>query len=177
MAWLVRGMAPSAIHSRGRGRMAKTRLAGWWFRGTWAVRLRCVAGRGGPWPCICPLPGGRLKAALIATESTLTDRHQTTTVPEPVRIALGLTKSDKISCVIRGDGEAVLTRVQPEEDADAALEPLLQFLAQDIARHTEHLLALDTSLLMRVQALTRGVVVVVLDAPLPAASSTPPSET
>lgn len=96
--------------------------------------------------------------ALIAAESTLTDRYQTT-VPEPVRKALGLTKRDKISYTIRSDGEVVLARAESEEEADPALEPFLHFLAQDIAQHPENLQALDASLLQRVQALTKGMVV------------------
>lgn len=104
--------------------------------------------------------------ALIAAESTLTDRYQTT-VPEPVRKALGLNKRDRISYEIRPDGAVVLTRAQPEADADPALEPFLAFLAQDIARHPEHLQALDAQLLQRVQALTKGLVVDT-DAPLSA---------
>lgn len=104
--------------------------------------------------------------ALIAAESTLTDRYQTT-VPEPVRKALGLTKRDKISYVIRSDGEVVLSRAQPEAEGDPALEPFLHFLAQDITQHPEHLQALDASLLQRVQALTQGMGVD-LDAPLSA---------
>lgn len=94
--------------------------------------------------------------AQIATESTLTDRYQTT-VPEPVRKALGLSKRDKISYVIRNDGEVVLTRADPEVDADPALEPFLHFLAQDVAAHPERLQALDASLLQRVKALTQGM--------------------
>lgn len=104
--------------------------------------------------------------ALIAAESTLTDRYQTT-VPEPVRKALGLTKRDKISYEIRTDGVVVLTRAQPETEGDPALEPFLHFLAQDIAQHPERLEALNASLLDRVLALTKNVAVD-LDAPLSA---------
>lgn len=103
---------------------------------------------------------------LIAAESTLTDRYQTT-VPEPVRKALGLTKRDKISYKIRGDGEVVLTRAEPETQADPALETFLHFLVQDITQHPERLQALDASLLQRVRALTQGLVAD-LDGPLSA---------
>ena len=46
--------------------------------------------------------------AVLETESTLTDRYQTT-VLETVRRALNLGKRDKIHYTIRPSGEVVLT--------------------------------------------------------------------
>lgn len=100
----------------------------------------------------------------FAAESTLTDRYQTT-VPEAVRRTLGLNKRDKIGYLIRPDGEVVLTRATPDDAADPALEPFLHFLARDIARHPQHLGALDASLRQQVETLTQGVRVD-LNAPL-----------
>jgi antitoxin PrlF len=102
----------------------------------------------------------------LAAESTLTDRYQTT-VPEAVRRTLGLNKRDKISYLIRPDGEVVLTRAVSDAAVDPAFEPFLNLLALDIARHPEHLKSLDAGLLRHVKALTQAVQVD-LDAPLSA---------
>lgn len=55
-------------------------------------------------------------AATLApcSESTLTDRYQTT-VPEPVRKALGLNKRDKICYTIQPDGQVVISRADQTE--------------------------------------------------------------
>lgn len=92
----------------------------------------------------------------LETESTLTDRYQTT-IPETVRRALGLGKRDKIHYTIRPNGEVVLTRVEPKEDSDPVLEQFLDFLARDIATHPEHLRSVDPDLLQRAQSLVAGV--------------------
>jgi antitoxin PrlF len=104
--------------------------------------------------------------ATLETESTLTDRYQTT-VPETVRRALRLGKRDKIHYTIRPDGEVVLTRAKRGEEADPALDAFLGFLARDIADHPERLQAVDADLVRRIQTLVGGVTVD-LDAPLPA---------
>lgn len=104
-------------------------------------------------------------AATLETESTLTDRYQTT-VPETVRRALKLGKRDKIHYSIRQNGEVVLTRATPAEEEDALLGQFLGFLAQDIASHPERLQALDPALVHRIQSLVGGVEVD-LDAALP----------
>jgi antitoxin PrlF len=103
---------------------------------------------------------------LIAAASTLTDRYQTT-VPEPVRKALGLSKRDTIHYAIRADGAVVLTRAQPAEEADPALEPFLRLLAQDITTHPQRLRSLDAGLQQHLQELTQGLKVD-LNAPLSA---------
>ncbi len=103
--------------------------------------------------------------ALIAAESTLTDRYQTT-VPETVRRALGLGKRDKIHYSIRPGGEVVLTRADASEGEDPVLGQFLAFLAQDIADHPERLQAVDAALARRLQSLVDGVAFD-LDAPLP----------
>src|SRR3989304_5921979 len=102
--------------------------------------------------------------ATLETESTLTDRYQTT-VPETVRRALRLGKRDKIHYTIRPDGGGVLTRAKQYEEADPALDAFLGFLASDIANHPERLQAVDASLVQRIQMLVGGVMVD-LDAPL-----------
>lgn len=98
---------------------------------------------------------------LLETQSTLTDRYQTT-VPEPVRRALRLGKRDRIRYTIRADGEVVLSRA---DDDDPALAPFLALLARDIEQHPERLRAIDVDLANRLQALVQDVDID-LDAPL-----------
>ena len=105
-------------------------------------------------------------SATLEVESTLTDRYQTT-VPETVRRSLRLGKRDKIHYTIRPNGEVVLTRAQAAEADDPVLDQFLGFLTRDIARHPEHVRALDRNFVQRLQSLTRGTEVD-LDAPLSA---------
>lgn len=103
--------------------------------------------------------------ALIAAESTLTDRYQTT-VPDAVRRALNLGKRDKLRYTVQPDGKVLLTRAD-DADTDPALDVFLGFLAKDITEHPERLQALDRALVQRVQALTADVTID-LDTPLSA---------
>ncbi len=103
---------------------------------------------------------------MLAAESTLTDRYQTT-VPESVRRALRLGKRDKIQYTVRSNGDVVLTRVDVAEKADPLLGQFLDFLAQDIAAHPERLQGLSTDLGKRVNTLVANVDVD-LNAPLSA---------
>ncbi|TVO67714.1 type II toxin-antitoxin system PrlF family antitoxin [Sedimenticola selenatireducens] len=100
----------------------------------------------------------------LTVESTLTDRYQTT-VPESVRRALHLGKRDKICFTLQPNGKVVLTRADNSE-VDPVLEQFLGFLARDIAEHPQHVHALSTELVKRVQTLV-GNVEIDLDAPLP----------
>lgn len=101
--------------------------------------------------------------ATLVTESTLTDRFQTT-VPSPVRKALHLGKKDKIKYVIQADGNVVMTRVDVE-NADPVLGEFLSFLATDMKQHPEKLQPLTASMRNSVAALVANVEVD-LDAPL-----------
>ena len=99
-------------------------------------------------------------------ESGLTDRYQTT-VPLPVRQALGLGKRDRIRYALRANGEVVLQRVSPDSvDDDPALAPFLALLQQDIAGAPERLQPITSDLVQRMQTLV-GNLDVDLDAPLP----------
>lgn len=102
--------------------------------------------------------------ATLTVESTLTDRYQTT-VPESVRRSLHLSKRDKIRFTLQSDGKIVLTRADDSE-VDPVLGQFLDFLAKDIAEHPQHVHALSTDLVKRVQSLV-GNVEIDLDAPLP----------
>lgn len=102
--------------------------------------------------------------ATIETESTLTDRYQTT-VPETVRRALRLSKRDKIHYRIRPSGEVVLTRADRSNEADPALGAFLSFLENDIAEHPERPLPMTAAFMRGVAALA-DTVAIDLDAPL-----------
>jgi antitoxin PrlF len=103
--------------------------------------------------------------ALIAAESTLTDRYQTT-VPDAVRRALNLGKRDKLCYTVQPDGHVLLTRAA-DTDTDPVLDSFLGFLANDMSQYPGHLQGLDPALVQRVQALTAGVAID-LNAPLSA---------
>jgi antitoxin PrlF len=98
--------------------------------------------------------------------SALTDRYQTT-VPQPVRRALGLRKRDRIRYAFRPNGEVVLQRVSldPVEE-DPALAPFLALLERDIASHPERLQPIGADLVQRLQGLV-GAIEVNLDEALP----------
>lgn len=98
-------------------------------------------------------------------ESTLTDRYQTT-VPETVRHVLRLGKRDKIHYVIQPDGAVLMTRSEPSED-DPWVGDFLEFLAQDMKKHPEHLKMIDAGLADRIRSLV-GHIEVDFDAPLSA---------
>jgi antitoxin PrlF len=99
-------------------------------------------------------------------ESALTDRYQTT-VPQPVRRALGLRKRDRIRYAFRANGEVVLQRVclEPADD-DPALAPFLVLLEQNIAAHPARLQPITADLADRLQELVGGIAVD-LDGPPP----------
>lgn len=112
-------------------------------------------------------PAATASESLIEeVQSALTDRYQTT-VPQPVRRALGLRKRDRISYAIRANGEVVLQRFCPEQsEDDPALAPFLALLQHDIAAHPERLQPITADLAGRLQELVGGIEVN-LDAPLP----------
>jgi antitoxin PrlF len=97
------------------------------------------------------------------SESTLTDRYQTT-IPDPIRKALGLNKRDKICYTIEADGRVVISRADQTE-SDPIIGQFLNFLAQDIEKNPQHVQALSHDLVNHVQALVTDVDLD-LDAPL-----------
>lgn len=92
--------------------------------------------------------------ATLELESTLTDRYQTT-VPDAVRRALHLGKRDRIRYLVQENGSVVLQRANDEEDP--VLGTFLDFLASDIAKHPQHVRALDAGLAKRMRSVTKGV--------------------
>ena len=101
---------------------------------------------------------------VLEAESTLTDRYQTT-VPEPVRLALKLSKRDKLHYALRPDGSVLMTRAPQADQEDPVLEQFLDFMARDLASHPERVRSINRELIERIQALV-GQVEVDLDAPL-----------
>jgi antitoxin PrlF len=97
----------------------------------------------------------------LAAQSTLTERYQTT-VPEPVRRALGLSKHDRIAWR-EENGRVYLERAG--DAADPVLTRFLTFLARDVAANPDALRALPAALADRLADLTRGADID-LDAPL-----------
>jgi antitoxin PrlF len=116
--------------------------------------------------CSPDAAGGSVGTPQSEVESALTDRYQTT-VPQPVRRALGLRKRDRIRYSFRANGEVVLQRVSPDPiEEDPALAPFLALLERDIARHPERLQPIGTDLVRRLQDLV-GAIEVDLDQALP----------
>ena len=99
--------------------------------------------------------------ATLDSESTLTDRYQTT-VPATVRRALRLGKRDKIHYRIRPDGEVVLTRADRSDEADPALSAFLRFIENDLPKGP---IRMDEALMKGVAA-RADQIVIDLDAPL-----------
>ena len=106
-------------------------------------------------------------ATTLESESTLTDRYQTT-VPETVHRALKLGKQDKIHYSIRPDGAVVMSRVSQTEEEDPIIRQFLEFLTKDLANQPERIKTISPELVNRIQSLVSGVEVD-LDAPLSAA--------
>jgi antitoxin PrlF len=102
-------------------------------------------------------------AIIPCSESTLTDRYQTT-VPDPIRKVLGLNKRDRISYTIESDGKVTISRAQAPEQ-DPLLGKFLNFIARDIEQNPQHIQAINADLVERIRDLVDGVDLD-LDAPL-----------
>ncbi len=92
--------------------------------------------------------------AILEAESTLTDRYQTT-VPEPVRRALGLNKRDAIHYELLPDGQVRMSRAA-EHNSDPVISEFLAFLETDIGRG-ESVSKANSDLVMEIQKLVSGV--------------------
>lgn len=101
----------------------------------------------------------------LTTESTLTERYQTT-VPSPVRQALHLGKRDKIKYTIQSDGSVLMSRAKVEE-TDPVIGEFLSFLATDMQSNPEKLQPLTASMRDSVESLISDIDID-LDAPLSA---------
>lgn len=101
--------------------------------------------------------------SVIEVESTLTDRYQTT-IPETVRKALHLSKRDKIHYVIQNNGNVLITRAEKVND-DPIVGEFLSFIAKDIQKHPENIMAINNELYNKIQELVAGIEID-LDEPL-----------
>ena len=88
----------------------------------------------------------------LETESTLTDRFQTT-VPSVVRQALHLEKKDKIKYVIQPNGDVLITRAIEAEETDPVMDSFLSFIADDMRKHPEKIQPLSVSVCERIDSL------------------------
>jgi antitoxin PrlF len=86
--------------------------------------------------------------------STITGKGQTT-VPKPIRDALGVGAGDRI--VFRVDGDRVSVRRVDESGDDPAIDAFLAFVAADMQRRPEALSALSPTLAKRVAELIEAV--------------------
>ena len=87
----------------------------------------------------------------LCSESTLTDRYQTT-IPDPIRKALGLNKRDKIRYTIQADGRVLISRAD-ETESDPIIGKFLDFLGEDMQKNPQHLTAISSDLVSRIQSL------------------------
>jgi antitoxin PrlF len=99
----------------------------------------------------------------LKSESTLTDRYQTT-IPDTVRKVLGLSKRDKICYTIESNGVVVISRADVPAD-DPVLGRFLSFLAQDMINNPQQIQPISSNLVDRMKSLLTNVEID-LDAPL-----------
>lgn len=93
---------------------------------------------------------------VLETESTLTDRYQTT-IPETVRRMLRLNKRDKLRYAIQPDGTVVLSRAESAREDGPALVGFLRFLQRDLMARPHAVAPIDTARRARGQALIEGI--------------------
>lgn len=91
----------------------------------------------------------------LQTESTLTERYQTT-VPSVVRKALHLSKKDKIRFTVEPNGSVTLSRAEQSDD-DPALNAFLSFLSKDIEQHPDNIQALSPAMQASIRSLVEDV--------------------
>ena len=96
-----------------------------------------------------------MSAVIVVSESTLTDRYQTT-VPVVVRKTLGLNKREKIRYTIRPNGDVLLSKAD-QVDEDPVLGHFLSFLANDLATNPARIRAVGNDLSKRIHSLVSGV--------------------
>lgn len=94
-------------------------------------------------------------ANLLQTESTLTDRYQTT-IPDAVRKALHLNKRDKILYTVQPDGHVFLSKIEENQD-DPIIDSFLEFIAEDIRQNPQHLVSINQTFLNRIESLVGDV--------------------
>jgi len=86
--------------------------------------------------------------------STVSSKGQTT-IPKPVRQALGVNEGDQIA--FRVDETGVTIRRADEGSSDPAIGAFLSFLAKDVEAHPDKLRAFPADLAKHIASLTEGV--------------------
>lgn len=94
--------------------------------------------------------------ALIEKDAKVTAQGQTT-VPAPIREALGVEPGDRITFSVENDGSVSVRRM--EDGSDPAIGAFLEFLAKDIARRPEVIEPLTPSLEATLRELTAKTVI------------------
>ncbi len=93
----------------------------------------------------------------VSHSSSLTDRYQTT-VPSPVRKALGLSKRDKIEYSIDPNGEVRISKaIEQENDGDPVIDSFLEFLSADMKNNPQRIQLLSQDLYARAKELVGGL--------------------
>ncbi len=98
---------------------------------------------------------GTSMANVLQTESTLTDRYQTT-IPDAVRKALHLNKRDKILYTVQPNGNVVISKIN-DNNHDPVIDRFLAFLAEDMKHNPQRLKPVNQSLLSRIESLVADV--------------------
>jgi len=88
-----------------------------------------------------------------------------TTIPGPIRKALGLAASNRIRFTLSGDNTVTLTRATPESESDPLVDHFLTFLERDALSHPARIRAVKPTMVTHAQSLVEGVHID-LDAPL-----------
>jgi|tagenome__1003787_1003787.scaffolds.fasta_scaffold20176468_1 antitoxin PrlF len=93
-------------------------------------------------------------AVVLERISKLTHKGRTT-VPKPVREALGVSDGDYIA--FRLDERGGVSVVRVDEESDPVLDTFLAFLAEDMKARPEAITALTPELVGRIADLVKGV--------------------
>ncbi len=93
-------------------------------------------------------------ASVFERVSTITDKGQTT-IPKPVREALGVGAGDRV--MFRVDSDRRVTVHRADEEDDPVIDAFLAFLATDMQRRPDVLAALSPALVQRIAELTKCV--------------------
>ena len=94
-------------------------------------------------------------SAVLERKSTVTAKGQTT-IPKPVRDALGVPKHGEIGYRIHKDGSVSLFGV-PDDDSDAAMNAFLNFLDSDITAHPGNVKRVSLASIRRAAKLVEDV--------------------
>ena len=85
-------------------------------------------------------------------------------MPDAVRKALHLDKRDRLRYTVLADGVVQISRLGSSDVDDPAISGFLNFLANDMTAHPQHLQPVTSALRGQIQQLTAGVHVDLNDA-------------